>query len=256
MKKAVILLLIILPVIKAAAQLPDPEEIMNKSRELSLVGALSANITLTITEKNGSNRLRTISMSTKSYQEGVEKRFLKFLDPPDVRGTSMLIVDNKVAADEMWIYLPALKKTRRIVSTEKGKSFMNSEFSNSDMASPPLSDYVYKHTPESGKNNQYIIESIPADEDKADEYGYTRKISYIVMDSYQISRIEFYNFDNELFKIIEIKGIHVFAEGRYTISNMLATNLLTNRKSEIKMTNISESAKVDDSVFTLQNLER
>ncbi|HAM10055.1 MAG TPA: RND transporter, partial [Bacteroidales bacterium] len=178
MKKAVILLLIILPVIKAAAQLPDPEEIMNKSRELSLVGALSANITLTITEKNGSNRLRTISMSTKSYQEGVEKRFLKFLDPPDVRGTSMLIVDNKVAADEMWIYLPALKKTRRIVSTEKGKSFMNSEFSNSDMASPPLSDYVYKHTPESGKNNQYIIESIPADEDKADEYGYTRKISY------------------------------------------------------------------------------
>jgi len=243
-------------VIQAAAQLPDPEEIMNKSRELSLTGAMSANITLTITERNGSNRSRTISMSTKSYPDGVEKRFLKFLDPPDVRGTAMLIVDNKNSADEMWIYLPALKKTRRIVSTEKGKSFMNSEFSNSDMASPPLSDYIYKHTPESGKNNQFIIESIPKDEEKADEYGYSRKVSFIGKENYQIIKMELYNFDNELFKLIDIKGIYMLSEGRYTVSNMHATNLSTNRKSEIKMTNIVEGVRVDDSVFTLQNLAR
>ena len=53
----------------------------------------------------------------------------------------MLIIDNKNIADEMWIYLPALKKTRRIVSSEKGKSFMSSEFSNADMSSPTLSDF-------------------------------------------------------------------------------------------------------------------
>ena len=245
-----------MPVIQTAAQLPDPEEIMNKTRELSLAGAMSANLALTITEKNGSIRSRTIAMSTKSYPDGVEKRFLKFLDPPDVRGTAMLIVDNDNAADEMWIYLPALKKTRRIVSTEKGKSFMNSEFSNSDMASPPVTDYIHKHTSGSGKNNQFIIESIPADEDKADQYGYSRKVSFIRTENYQIIKMELYNFDNELFKIIEIKGIHKLPEGRYTISNMLATNLSTNRKSEIKMTNIAEGARIDDSVFTLQNLER
>jgi hypothetical protein len=256
MKNAAILLIIMMQFIQTAAQLPDPEEIMNKSRELSLAGAMSANITLTITEKNGGKRSRTISMSTKSYQDGVEKRYLKFLDPPDVRGTAMLIVDNKNSADEMWIYLPALKKTRRIVSTEKDKSFMNSEFSNADMASPPVSDYVHKHTPESGKNNQFIIESIPADEDKADEYGYSRKVSYIGKENYQVMKMELYNFDNKLFKIIDIKTIHKLPEGRYTISNMIVSNLSTNRKSEIKMSNIVEGAKVDDSIFSLQNLER
>jgi hypothetical protein len=244
------------PVFQAAAQLPDPDEIMNKSREVSLVGALSANITLTITEKNGSNRSRTIAMSSKSYPDGIEKRFLKFLDPPDVRGTSMLIIDNRNSSDEMWIYLPALKKTRRIVSTEKGKSFMNSEFSNADMSSPPVDDFDYRHTPESGQNNQFIIESIPANEDKADEYGYSRKVSYIAKDNYQVMKMDLYNFDNELFKIIDIKGIHKLPEGRYTISNMVATNLSSNRKSEIRMSDIVEGSNVDDSVFTLQNLER
>jgi hypothetical protein len=254
--KAVIWLIIMAPVFQAAAQLPDPDEIMNKSREVSLVGALSANITLTITEKNGSNRSRTIAMSSKSYPDGIEKRFLKFLDPPDVRGTSMLIIDNRNSSDEMWIYLPALKKTRRIVSTEKGKSFMNSEFSNADMSSPPVADFVYRHTPESGQNNQFIIESIPANEDKADEYGYSRKVSYIAKDNYQVMKMDLYNFDNELFKIIDIKGIHKLPEGRYTISNMVATNLSSNRKSEIRMSDIVEGSNVDDSVFTLQNLER
>ena len=73
----------------------------------------------------------------------------------------MLIVDNKDVQDDMWIYLPALKKTRRIVSTEKGKSFMSSEFSNADMSSGSNSDFTIRHMPESGKNDTWIIESVP-----------------------------------------------------------------------------------------------
>ena len=109
---------------------------MGKSRDLSITGSLNATVVLTITEKGGSTRNRTISMMTKSYAEGLEKRIIRFIEPADVRGTSMLVFDNKNSADEMWIYLPALKKTRRIVTSEKGKSFMSSEFSNADMSLP------------------------------------------------------------------------------------------------------------------------
>ena len=91
----------------------------------------------------------------------------------------MLIVDNKDVQDDMWIYLPALKKTRRIVSTEKGKSFMSSEFSNADMSSSSNSDFTIRHMPESGKNDTWIIESVPVSEDKADEYGFSRKITFL-----------------------------------------------------------------------------
>jgi hypothetical protein len=195
-------------------------------------------------------------MTSKSYGDGLEKRIIRFIEPADVRGTSMLVVDNKNIADEMWIYLPALKKTRRIVTSEKGKSFMNSEFSNADMASPTLSDFIYRHLEKSGSNNQWIIESTPVNEGRADEYGYSKKISYVSIDKNQVQRMEFYNFDNELFKIIEIKSNFPLSDGRYMIKEMVANNLGTSRKSEILFMNINEGAKVDDSYFTIQNLER
>lgn len=247
---------LILPLLQAAAQRPDAAQIMSKSRDLSITGSLSANISLTITEKGGSTRSRTISMTTKSYADGLEKRIIKFIEPADVRGTSMLVVDNKNSADEMWIYLPALKKTRRIVTSEKGKSFMSSEFSNADMTSPTISDFTHKHLEKSGTNNQWIIESTPVNEDKADEYGYSMKISYISIDKSQVQKMEFYNFDNELFKVIEIKSIFPLSDGKYLVKNMVASNLNTNRKSEILFSNINEGVKVDDSNFTIQNLER
>lgn len=248
--------MLLLPILQAAAQEPDASGIMEKSRELSMAGSLSAYINLTILEKNGTSRSRTISMTTRSYPEGQEKRFIKFIEPADVRGTAMLIIDNSNSADEMWIYLPALKKTRRIVSSEKGKSFMSSEFSNADMSSPSLTDFTNKHMEGSGKNGKWIIESKPVSEEKADEYGYSRKLSYLKMDKYQVEKMEFYNYDNELFKIIEIKAIHQLPDGKYMVKDMAAENLLNKRKSEIIMSKIVEGAKVDDSVFSLQNLEK
>jgi outer membrane lipoprotein-sorting protein len=256
MKKTVILLGLILPLLQAAAQQPDAAQIMGKSRDLGITGSLSANVILTITEKGGSTRSRTISMITKSYADGLEKRIIKFIEPADVRGTSMLVVDNKNSADEMWIYLPALKKTRRIVTSEKGKSFMSSEFSNADMTSPAISDFTHKHLEKSGTNNQWIIESTPVNENKADEYGYSKKISYISIDKSQVQKMEFYNFDNELFKVIEIKSIYPLPDGKYLVKDMLANNLTTNRRSEILFSNINEGVKIDDSNFTIQNLER
>jgi hypothetical protein len=256
MKAVTILSMLIMPLFQAVAQQPDAALIMSRSRELSLTGSMSANINLSITEKSGASRLRTISMTTKSYPDGLEKRFIKFIEPADVRGTAMLVIDNKNIPDEMWIYLPALKKTRRIVSSEKGKSFMSSEFSNADMSSPTLSDFVNKHLDESCSDNMWIIESTPVNEDKADEYGFSKKISYISMDKYQILKMEFYNFDNELFKTIEIRSIYPLPDGKFILKNMIANNILTNRRSEIVLNNISDGLKIDDSFFSIQNLER
>lgn len=221
-----------------------------------MTGSLSAVINLSIFEKNGTSRSRTITMSTKSYPESQEKRYIKFMEPADVRGTSMLIIDNNKSADEMWIYLPALKKTRRIVSSEKGKSFMSSEFSNADMSSPSLPDFTNKFLEGSGKNGKWIIESKPINEEKADEYGYSRKISYLKVENYQVEKMEFYNFDNELFKTIEIRSVYQLADGKYLVKDMIAENLQNKRRSEIIMSKIVEGAKVDDSVFSLQNLEK
>ncbi len=256
MKKLILLIITVQTAFYTAAQLPDPAQIMSDCRDMSIAGSMTATVNLTITEKNGSVRDRTMSLANKTYPGGMEKRHIRFLAPPDVRGTAMLITDNRDDEDEMWIYLPALKRKWRIVTSDKGKSFMSSEFSNADMSSPPLNDFKYTHAEGSGVSDEWIITGMPVSEDKADEYGYSRKISHIAKQGMIIRKIEFYNFDNELFKVIMIRKVHHLEGGRYIVSDMAADNLKTGRKSEIVFTRISTGAMVDDDIFTLQNLDR
>ena len=250
------LLLLLLPLIQAARQMPDADEILAKSRDLTLTQSLSATVNLLITEKNGATRQRTISLVSKSYPDDTEKRLIKFTEPADVRGTSMLIIDNDNADDEMWIYLPALKRTRRIVSSDKGRSYMNSEFSNADMSSPAPSDFINRHLPGSGENKLWKIESRPVNDEKADEYGFSSKVSYISIDTWQVGKMEFYNFDDQLFKIIEVRSVQPGSDGKFIIRNMVATNLMNGRSSEITMNNINFNTTVADTYFSLTNLER
>ncbi len=221
-----------------------------------MIGSLKSTMTLTIYEKSGATRVRTISMTSKTYDE-TEKRMIKFMEPADVRGTALLIVDNDVEQDEMWIYLPALKRTRRIVTSEKGKSFMSSEFSNADMSSAPLSDYKISHLPTSGQNNQWIIESKCINEQKADEYGYSRKVTYLDIKDLKISRIEFYNFDGILSRTIEILATQpVSANNGYIMTEMLAKNLINGRSSRIKYEDLNTSTSIADNTFDVENLTR
>jgi hypothetical protein len=220
-------------------------------------GNLQSTITLTITEKNGAVRTRKVNMVSKTYGD-TEKRMMKFLEPADVRGTAMLIIDNKDDQDDMWIYLPALKRTRRIVSTDKGKSFMSSEFTNADMASARNADFRISHMPGSGNNGKWIIESVPVDEDVADEYGFSRKVTYLDKDDMKIKKIDFYNFDGDLFKTIEILGTQPKPGGQkgYIMTEMFANNNLNGRSSRVKFENINTSASIPDNTFSPENLSR
>lgn len=239
------------------AQQSDPVQLMDKSRDLTMSGNIQSTVSLTIAEKNGAVRTRKLNMITKSYDDGTIKRMVKFLEPADVRGTAMLIVDNKNTQDDMWIYLPALKKTRRIVSTEKGKSFMSSEFSNADMSSGSNADFRMRHMPESGKSGTWVIESVPVSDAKADEYGFSRKVTYLEMGTLKTRKIDFYNFDDELFKTIEIAATQPIAgkEG-YVMTDMFATNHLNGRSSRVKFDQVNTSATIADNTFAVENLTR
>jgi hypothetical protein len=218
---------------------------------------MQSTVTLTITEKSGATRTRKVSMITKTFGD-TDKRMMKFLDPADVRGTAMLIIDNKDVQDDMWIYLPALRKTRRIVSTEKGKSFMSSEFTNADMTSGRNADFVIKHMPESGNNGMWAIESIPINDDIADEYGYSRKVTWLDRNDLKIKKIDFYNFDGTLFKTIEIQATQPKTDGQegYIMTDMYAKNYLNGRSSRVLFEKINTSASIPDNTFIADNLSR
>lgn len=240
-----------------SAQQPDATQLMDRSRDLTMSGNLQSTVTLTITEKNGATRTRVVNMVSKTYGD-TEKRMMKFLDPADVRGTAMLIIDNKDSQDDMWIYLPALRRTRRIVSTEKGKSFMSSEFTNADMASGSNTDFNISHMPQSGENGMWVIASVPVDDDVADEYGFSRKVTWLEMQGLKIRKIDFYNFDDDLFKTIEILKTQPKTGGGdgYIMTEMYAINHINGRSSRVTFDKLNTSATIPDNTFIADNLSR
>ena len=253
MKRAIILILLLtLPFILMAQGTAG--EIMDKSRNAMKVESFEAIASLNITDSKGRVRERSNVTASKSYDDGTEKRLIKFLSPADVEGTTMLIYDYDQGQDDMWIYLPALKRTRRIVSSEKGKSFMGSEFTNADMSSPPTEDF--DHTIIDESDNYYVIESKPVDRDKEDEYGYSRKISTIKKNNYVVSKMDFYDSYNELFKTIRIKDVREISGEKFIISHMTAENFSNARSSEIVMSEIRTGTQIRDELFGVTNLGR
>ena len=198
-------------------------------------------------------------MASMSLPDGTEKRIIKFLSPADVKGTGILIFDYPEKSDDMWIYLPALRKTRRIVSKEKSKSFMGSEFSNANMTAPGLEDFSYSIVGEEEMDGKacFKIESIPVDTKFEDQYGYSKSLSWVDKNNYLVYRIEYFDFDGELFKTISNREFKKLDElkGSYMVTNMYAQNHSNKRSPEMIMNRV-EITSANSSYFTVAYLEK
>ncbi len=235
----------------------EAEAMLEKSRNLTRVESFESTTKLTITDKNGNKRERTNMVMSKNFSDGTEKRLILFTDPPEVSGTSILLFDHPAAADEMWIYLPALKKTRRVISAERGKSFMGSEFSNADISWPANSEFNSRFITGEKDGTYMYIESIPIDDKTAKEYGYSRRISSIDRSTMLIRTIRFFDSEGNNFKTIEIPEYKKAGTGgKFMIARMEAVNHLNGRSSLMVMTDIVVPAGKDDSIFDPLRLGR
>ena len=211
---------------------------------------------LRIVDAQGRERIRQLTTTTGDFN-GVSKTMLKFTEPADVRGTALLIYDYDSKADDMWIYLPALKKTRRIVSSEKGKSFMGSEFTNADMAMPSPDDFDYKIAGQETFQGHdcWKIESVCKTDDLADENGFLKKISWIEKGSYLCYKVEFYDFDGELFKEQLISDYREDRQKHHFAWKMEMRNLDNGRKSVMQVLSFESGLNLSESTFTPAMLE-
>ena len=256
-KIAMVLPLTVLITVAASGQ--DARVIIERSHERIKVKSFEAVSTLTITDSKGQQRIRNNSMASMSFPDGTEKRIIKFNAPAEVKGTGILIFDYPDKSDDMWIYLPALRRTRRIVSREKSKSFMGSEFSNADMTAPALEDFSYRMLDEETVNGNpcFRIESVTRSEELADEYGYIRSVSWIDKNSYLAYRTDYFDGDEEAFKTITNKEFKKLdpVNNRYMVTHMIAVNHGSERSSEIVMEKV-EAIPTKESYFTVAYLEK
>ena len=141
MRTTLVTFIFLLVIFTVKAQ--DAREISKKASDAINLDAMEMVSTLKIISANGEERVRTLSTASRKFGD-VSKMMMKFLEPADVRGTTLLVFDYENKDDDLWIYMPALRKTRRIVSSEKGKNFMGSEFTNADISKHNLDEFNYK----------------------------------------------------------------------------------------------------------------
>ena len=240
---------------------PDSREIMQQSREVSKLSGMEAVSTLRIYDARGRERVRQTSVASRLFENGTtEKRIIRFLSPAEVKGTGMLIYDYDERNDEMWIYMPALRKTRRIVSSEKSKSFMGSEFSHADMSAPSLDDFTYRMKGSASVDGTdcWIVELIPLNGEIREEMGFSRQVAWIGKEDFVFRKAEYYNGDNELFKRMISSDIRQIdpSGGKYMATRMEMNNLQNGRRSVLTIDKIQYNPDVSEDYFSIGYLER
>ena len=255
MKTTLLFITILLTGLTLKAQ--DAREISKKSSNAINLSSMEMVSTLKIISASGSERIRTVSTATRKFGD-VSKMIMKFISPADVRGTTMLVFDYENKDDDMWIYMPALRKTRRIVSSEKGKNFMGSEFTNADMSKPNLNDFNYKIVGEATVDgrNCWKIESTCKDRTIEDEYGFSNRIAYIDKENFLVYKVEFYSFDGNLFKIQTIKDYRKQSNNSYFAFYMEMQNLENGRKSVMTVDKFQLGSSLPESQFSPAMIEK
>jgi hypothetical protein len=238
----------------APAQAADPSarEIMEKVTVTRKLDGSEAVVKMTVIDDKKQSRERDITMATKLYDGGkTEKRIYRFLSPADVQGTSVLVFDYEAKADDVWIYLPALRKTRRIVSSQKSQSFMGSEFSYGDLNIPAIDDFDYtlvKQEPFGGESC-YVID---------DSEGYSKKTYWVSKDKFAVMRGLFYDKDGKLLKELVTGNIKLLdaKNKRYRPLHMEMINKQNGRRSLFDSTKVTFAPNTKDEYFTTAYLER
>jgi hypothetical protein len=237
------------------------KQIADKSFNATKLEGSEAVSTMTIIDSKGRERVRKIAQVTKLYQNGdTEKKLIRFLSPADVKGTGLLTYDYNDKDDDIWLYMPALRKTRRIISSGKAKSFMGSEFSYADITPPTLDDFNYKKSGEEEVAGTicWKIEMIPNNDDIADENGFSKKISFIGKNDFVIRKAIYYDLDKELHKELTVKEIKKLdlKNHKYRPMHIVIVNKQNDRKSILKVDKIQFKPYVKDEYFSTRYLER
>lgn len=208
---------------------------------------------MTLENSRGSQRIREIKQNIKEDNDET-KKIMFFTSPADVRGTSFMSFSyEKSENDDQWIYLPALRKVKRISSGSSSDYFMGSDFTYDDMGERLPSEDTHSIVGEETINSVHciIIESIPLNSD----YMYSKKLTW-VSDEYWIGmKKEFYDEDSDLLKTLTVSDYKLI-DGYWMITDSLMYNIQSEHSTTIELNNLILDSGIKDSIFTTRTMEK
>jgi hypothetical protein len=245
----------------ARADDPKAREIMQKVNDRDDGDNQTAEMEMVLIDSRNNKRVREIRSFRKDKGKDVYS-IMFFLAPADVKGTGFLTYDYDESGkdDDQWLFLPALRKTKRIASSDKSGSFMGSDFNYSDMTKPDLEDYDFTLMKEVAVDgvDTWQIEAVPRSKDIAEEIGYDKSILWVRKDNaVPIRAVRWVTKSPRLkymqvMKLARIDGIWVSTE----------TQMVTREGNKtvhatlLRFNNIRFNQELDEDQFTVRQLEK
>ena len=255
-------------IISATIMLPEKafalsgREIMEKVNDRDVGNRSISEMEMILIDKKGNKRVRKL----KSYgleQGKNSKSLMFFITPADVKNTGFLTYDYDESGkeDDQWLYLPALRKTKRIAAGDKSGSFMGSDLNYSDMSSPDLDLYDYtlmKETEVKG-NKVWQIKSVPKTKAEAEKSGYSKSVVFIRQDNYVMIRGVRWVYKKKRNKYLDVRKLEKI-DGIWISTEMHVTTKSgkkTLHKTILKQNNIKfNQVEVNEDLFTIRRLEK
>ena len=210
-------------------------------------------------DKRGKKRVRETVAYRKYFNED-KKSVIYYKSPKRLRGTGFLTFENVTKDDEQWLYLPSIRKVRRISSADRGDWFLGTDFSYEDIKKETKlskNDYNFKLIKEEkiDAHDTYVLEQTPKNKDIIKELGYSRLISWIDKEIFISRKTEYYDERGELLKTLLNKDIKEI-DSIWTIHSMNMKNHQNNHISNFYFSDVDYKTEVKDKRFTKKSLKR
>lgn len=183
-----------------------------------------------------------------------DKSIMVFDRPRDLKGTAILTFSHKTEADEQWLYLPALKRVKRISSTDKSGPFMGSEFAFEDLSSQEVEKYSYKFLRDESIDGEatYVVERIPTDKYS----GYSRQVAWVDQQEYRQLRVDYYDRKDTLLKTMIATDYQKYLDSYWRPGTLTMTNHQTGKSTTLKFDNYQFRTGLQDSDFSPSAISR
>jgi outer membrane lipoprotein-sorting protein len=218
-------------------------------------GDYIANMSMVLRNKHGQESRRKMRARTLEVTGDGDKSLTIFDTPRDVKGTAFLTFSHKVGDDDQWLYLPALKRVKRISSRNKSGSFMGSEFAYEDIASQEVEKYTYKYLRDEQYQNMdcFVVERYPVDRKNS---GYTRVVSWLDKDQYRPWKVEYYDRKSSLLKTLIISDYHQYLGKYWHAHSMRMENHHNGKTTELSWSDYKFRTGLTDQDFNKNSLKR
>ncbi|MDY0267984.1 outer membrane lipoprotein-sorting protein [Trichloromonas sp.] len=231
----------------------DGRELALKVRDRENGDDFTAQGTMELIDKNSNRRERTFVLYRKD-QGDLSKQVLRFLSPADIAGTAFLSTELNTKETEQLLFLPSLKRTRRIVSSQKATSFVNTDFTYEDMERRDVDLWEHKilAVEKIGQAECFVLESVPKEKTNT-EYSLIK--SWVIKDINVPIKVDYYDKKKRLFKEYRVTNLKNI-QGVWTEMQVSMADLLSGHRTLMSNGDVAYNSGLNDDLFTERSLER